>query len=157
MIETGPGFGASAKDLPKYLTLSAFGYGVTAWLFAVTGPFLIYVNVAKQGNLSILELNSWIFGGYFFCGLFTVALSLYYRQPLLAAITIPGGVLIGTALTHLSFQEVIGAYLVTGALITVLGVTGAIKRGMEWLPMPITMAMVAAVRSEEHTSELQSR
>jgi len=34
---------------------------------------------------------------------------------------------------------------VTGALITVLGVTGAIKRGMEWLPMPITMAMVAAV------------
>jgi len=145
MIETGPGFGASAKDLPKYLTLSAFGYGVTAWLFAVTGPFLIYVNVAKQGNLSILELNSWIFGGYFFCGLFTVALSLYYRQPLLAAITIPGGVLIGTALTHLSFQEVIGAYLVTGALITVLGVTGAIKRGMEWLPMPITMAMVAAV------------
>jgi benzoate membrane transport protein len=118
---------------------------VTAWLFAVTGPFLIYVNAARQGNLSTLELNSWIFGGYFFCGLLSVALSLYYRLPLLAAITIPGGVLVAAALTHLSFEEIIGAYLVTGALITAVGATGAVKRGMEWLPMPIAMAMVAGI------------
>ncbi len=145
MIESGSGFGPSIGDLPKHLTPAAFGYGVTAWLFAVTGPFLIYVHAAEQGNLSIVELNSWIFGGYFFCGLLTLMLSLYYRQPLLAAITIPGGVLIGTALAHLSFPEIIGAYLVTGALIISLGVTGAVKKGMEWVPAPITMAMVAAV------------
>jgi len=103
------------------------------------------VNAAKQGNLSIIELNSWIFGGYFFCGVLTVVLSLYYRQPLLSAITIPGGVLVGTALTHLSFQEVIGAYLLTGLSIAALGITGAVRRGMEWIPLPITMAMVAGV------------
>ena len=145
MIETGSGIGSSIRDLPKSLTLSALTYGVTAWLFAVTGPFLIYVNAARQGNLSALELNSWIFGGYFVCGLLSVALSLYYRLPLLAAITIPGGVLVAAALTHLSFEEIIGAYLVTGVLITALGVTGAVKRGMEWLPMPIAMAMVAGI------------
>jgi benzoate membrane transport protein len=144
-IEAGAGFEGSGRDLIKHLSPAAFGYGATAWLFAVTGPFLIYVNVAKQGNLSIAELNSWIFGGYFFCGLLTVIMSLYYRQPLLAAITIPGGVLIGTALTHLSFPEVIGAYLLTGAAIAALGITGAVKKGMEWVPMPITMAMVAGV------------
>jgi benzoate membrane transport protein len=145
MIETGFGIGAGIRDLPKSLTLSALTYGVTAWLFAVTGPFLIYVNAARQGNLSALELNSWIFGGYFICGLLSVALSLYYRLPLLAAITIPGGVLVASALTHLRFEEIIGAYLVTGVLITVLGATGAVKRGMEWLPMPIAMAMVAGI------------
>jgi benzoate membrane transport protein len=145
MIETGFGIGSGIRDLPKSLTLSALTYGVTAWLFAVTGPFLIYVNAARQGNLSTLELNSWIFGGYFFCGLLSVALSLYYRLPLLAAITIPGGVLVAAALTHLSFEEIIGAYLVTGALITAVGATGAVKRGMEWLPMPIAMAMVAGI------------
>ena len=145
MIETGFGIGSGIRDLPKSLTLSALTYGVTAWLFAVTGPFLIYVNAARQGNLSALELNSWIFGGYFVCGLLSVALSLYYRLPLLAAITIPGGVLVAAALTHLSFEEIIGAYLVTGVLITALGVTGAVKRGMEWLPMPIIMAMVAGI------------
>jgi benzoate membrane transport protein len=145
MIETGFGIGAGIRDLPKSLTLSALTYGVTAWLFAVTGPFLIYVNAARQGNLSTLELNSWIFGGYFVCGLLSVALSLYYRLPLLAAITIPGGVLVASALTHLRFEEIIGAYLVTGVLITALGATGAVKRGMEWLPMPIAMAMVAGI------------
>jgi benzoate membrane transport protein len=144
-IETGPGFRSGGRDLTKYLSPAAFSYGATAWLFAVTGPFLIYVNAAKQGNLSVEELNSWIFGGYFFCGLLTVILSLYYRQPLLAAITIPGGVLVGTALTHLSFPEVIGAYLLTGVAIAALGITGAVKKGMEWMPMPITMAMVAGV------------
>ena len=143
MIETGPGFTSSTKDLPSSLTLSALAYGITAWLFAVTGPFIIYVNAARQGNLSTAELNSWIFGGYFICGLLSVALSLYYRLPLLAALTIPGGVLVATALSHSSFQEVIGAYFLTGVLITVLGATGAVKKGMEWLPAPVTMAMVA--------------
>ena len=81
MIETGSGIGSGIRDLPKSLTLSAITYGVTAWLFAVTGPFLIYVNAARQGNLSALDLNSWIFGGYFICGLLSVVLSLHYRRP----------------------------------------------------------------------------
>lgn len=114
-------------------------------MFAVTGPFLIYVNAAKQGALSAAEFNSWIFGGYFFCGLLTVLLTLCYRQPLLAAISIPGGILAGTALNHLSFSEVIGAYLLTGLLIAMLAASGAVKKVMDWVPRPITMAMVAAV------------
>ena len=52
-IESGPGFLGSRRELIKYLSPAAFGYGATAWLFAVTGPFLIYVNAAKQGNLSL--------------------------------------------------------------------------------------------------------
>ena len=97
-IETGPGFRASLKDLPHHLTLATVSYGATAWLFAITGPFLIYVNAAQQANLSLAEFSSWIFGGYLICGLLTVLLTLYYRQPLLAAITIPGGVVTGTVL-----------------------------------------------------------
>lgn len=145
MIEKGPGFLHSLRHLPGKLTPAAIGYGLAAWIFAVTGPFLIFVNAAKQGNLSMAEFNSWIFAGYFFCGLLTIILTLYYGHPVLAATTIPGGVLIGAALTHLSFPEIIGAYLLTGATIAVLGVTGTAKRAMEWLPMPITMGMVAGV------------
>ena len=144
-IENGPGFGPTLKDLPKHLTLAAVSYGVTAWLFAVTGPFFIYVNAAKLGNLSAAEFNSWIFGGYFICGVLSLLMTLYYRQPLLAAITIPGGVLTGAALTHLAFPEVIGAYLLTGGLIVALTASGAVRKATNWLPLPITMAMVAAV------------
>ncbi|MBI2360464.1 MAG: benzoate/H(+) symporter BenE family transporter [Deltaproteobacteria bacterium] len=145
LIEGGPGFWPSIIELPQHLTLSALSYGVTAWLFAVTGPFLIYVTAAQQGNLSEVEFNTWIFGGYFICGALSVPLTLYYRQPLLAVITIPGGVLAGVALTHLSFSEVTGAYLLTGILVTALGLSGLVKRAMAWLPMPISMAMVAGV------------
>ncbi len=145
MIERGPGFLPSIRDLPRNLSLSAFGYGATAWLFAVTGPFLINLNAARQGNLSIDETNSWIFGAYFVGGVLTLILALYYRQPVPAAFTIPGAVLVGTALLHLSFPEVIGAYILTGIFIAFLGVSGLVKRGMEWLPVPIMMAMVAGV------------
>jgi benzoate membrane transport protein len=145
MIEKGAGFRTSVRDFPGSLSLSAVAYGFTAWLFAVTGPFIIYVNAARQGHLSALELNSWVFGGYFICGLLSIALTFFYRVPLLAAITIPGGVLVAAALSHLSFQEVIGAYVLTGVLITVLALTGTVKRAMEWLPMPISMAMVAGI------------
>jgi benzoate membrane transport protein len=145
MIETGPGFRSSVKDISQSLTLSAVAYGFTAWLFAVTGPFIIYVNAARQGNLSALELNSWIFGGYFICGLLSIVLTLFYRIPLLAAITIPGGVLVATALSHLSLQEIVGAYILTGLSITLLALTGTLKKGMEWVPMPISMAMVAGI------------
>src|SRR5947208_15105151 len=142
MIETGPGFASSTKDLPSSLTLSALAYGITAWLFSVTGTYIIYVNAARQGNLSTAELNSWIFGGYFICGLLSVALSLYYRLPLLAALTIPGGVLVATELSHSSLQEVIGAYFLTGVLITVLDDTGPVKNGLGCLLMRVNMALV---------------
>jgi predicted benzoate:H+ symporter BenE len=36
----------------------------------------------------------------------------------------------------------IGAYVVTGVLIYLLGITGAFKKGMAILPMPVMMGMV---------------
>jgi benzoate membrane transport protein len=48
-------------------------------------------------------------------------------------------------LAHSSFQAINGAYLLTGALITLLGATGAVRKTLEWIPMPITMAMIAGI------------
>jgi benzoate membrane transport protein len=78
-------------------------------------------------------------------GLITIAYSLVYRQPLAFFWTIPGTVLVGPALTHLTFPEVIGAFLATGLLMLVLGLTGLVRRVMDAIPMPIVMAMVAGV------------
>jgi benzoate membrane transport protein len=54
-------------------------------------------------------------------------------------------VLVGPALGHLSFAEVIGAFLATGLLMAALGLSGWVRRCMEAAPMPIVMAMVAGV------------
>ncbi len=90
-------------------------------------------------------MASWIFGGIALNGLLGIVISVIYRQPLAFFWTISGSVLVGPALQHSSFPEVIGAFLGTGLLLLVLGLSGWIKRIMAVMPMPIVMAMVAGV------------
>ena len=72
-------------------------------------------------------------------------MSWAYREPLCFFWTIPGTVLVGPALQHLSFAEVIGAFYATGVLILVIGASGWVRRAMQAVPMPIVMGMVAGV------------
>jgi benzoate membrane transport protein len=121
------------------------GNAVVAFLFSASAPVAIILSVGARGGLSESDLASWIFGALFVNSLITIAFSLLYRQPLAFFWTIPGTVLVGPALTHVSFPEVVGAFLVTGILMLVLGLTGWVRRAMEAVPMPIVMAMVAGV------------
>lgn len=119
--------------------------GLIAFIFAATGPVAIILAVGAQGGLAESDLSSWIFGAFFINGLISIAFCLAYRQPLVFFWTIPGAVLVGPALGHLSFAEVIGAFIATGVLMLVLGLTGWVRRCTESAPMPIVMAMVAGV------------
>ena len=101
--------------------------------------------VGTRGGLAPADLASWIFGSFFLNGLISLYFCWRYRQPLVFFWTIPGTVLVGPALGHLSFAEIIGAYYATGVLMLVLGWTGWVSRAMNVLPMPIVMAMVAGV------------
>ena len=119
--------------------------GVVAFLFACTGPVAIILSVGARGGLSESDIASWIFGAFFLNGLISIAFSLLYRQPLVFLWSIPGAVLVGPALGHLSFPEVIGAFHAAGLLMLLLGLSGWVRRAMEAIPMPIVMAMVAGV------------
>lgn len=116
-----------------------------AFLFACTGPVAIILSVAKGAGLSEADIASWIFGGFFLNSVITIVFSLAYRQPLVFLWSIPGSVLLGPALGHLSFAEVVGTFLATGILMLLLGLSGWVRRAMEAVPMPIVMAMVAGV------------
>ncbi|MCH7916309.1 MAG: benzoate/H(+) symporter BenE family transporter, partial [Deltaproteobacteria bacterium] len=102
LIESGPGIGQSLRDLPKHLNLLTLSHGFVGWVFSMTGPMLILLSVAEQGNLPSEITVSWIFIGLSVGGATSWLLSLYYRQPLTVAITIPGMVLVGTALSHIT-------------------------------------------------------
>jgi len=119
--------------------------GLVGFIFAASGPVAIILAVGTRGGLSASDLASWIFGAFFVNGLISIAFSWRYRQPLVFFWTIPGAVLIGPALGHLSFHEVVGAYLATGVLMLVLGLSGWVRRAMDAVPMPIVMGMVAGV------------
>ena len=132
----------------EWLADSGGHYALSAlvgFLFACTGPVAIILATGARGGLSESDISSWIFGAFFLNGFFTIALSLIYRQPLVLLWSIPGAVLVGPALTHLSYPEVIGAFLATGVLMLGLGLSGWVRRAMDAIPMPIVMAMVAGV------------
>ena len=118
---------------------------VVAFLFSCTGPVAIILAIGAQGGLAESDIASWIAAAFCLNSVISLTFTLLYRQPLIFLWSIPGAVLVGPALGHLSFPEVIGAFLATGVLMLVLGLSGWVRRAMEAVPMPIVMAMVAGV------------
>ena len=119
--------------------------GLIGLIFAATGPVAVILAVGRHGGLSQAQLASWLFGAFFLNGVLTVLACWTYRQPLGFFWTIPGTVLVGPALTHLAWPQVVGAFVATGVLVLVLGLTGWVRRVMDLIPMPIVMGMVAGV------------
>jgi benzoate membrane transport protein len=119
--------------------------GVIGLIFAGSGPIAVTLAVGTAGGLTDGQLASWVFAILFSGGAATVFMSLLYRQPLGFAWSIPGTVLLGPSLQHLSFPEVVGAFFTSAILVLALGATGIVRRIMAAVPLPIVMAMVAAV------------
>ena len=136
-----PGFRKLREDFGARYAANGF----VGLVFAATGPVAVILAVGQQGGLSAAEIASWIFGVFFLNGVLTVLACWVYQQPLSFFWTIPGTVLVGPALPHLTWPEVVGSFVVTGLLVLGLGLTGWIRRAMAAVPMPIVMGMVAGV------------
>lgn len=118
---------------------------LVALLFSSSGPLAVILASAAVGELGHAETASWIFGAFLGNGILTIILTYLYRSPQAYFWTIPGTVLVGDALRSSTFNEVIGAYLVTAVLVFFLGWTGLIGRLMRALPATIVMAMVGGI------------
>lgn len=129
----------------KGWTYYTFINGFIAWLFGVTGPLLIVLQASEMGELANDALASWIFAIYVIGGITTIALSLYYKQPIAFAFTIPGAILVGAGFLNHSFTDVLGAYIVTSIVILVISITRSTTKLMGLIPLPIMLGMVAGV------------
>lgn len=137
--------GTLLKDFVKDLSVQHVGNALIAFIFASTGPIAIMLTVGTKSGLPQPALASWMFGAFFFNGLISCVMCLIYRQPMVFLWTIPGMVLVGTALDTMSFGEVVGAYLACGVLLLALGASGWFGKLADRIPMPIVMGMVAAL------------
>jgi benzoate membrane transport protein len=136
---------ASWRDILTALDRHSVTSAVVAWLYAVTGPLAILLAVSTKAGFGQDQVAAWIFGAYAIPGFLSILTSYLYRQPSGVAWSIPGAILIGPALDHLSFAEVIGANIVAGFLIGVLGITGWVRKVMRFCPLPVVMGMVCGV------------
>lgn len=136
---------AGLRDVLRDIGGTYIVNGFVGLVFSASGPIAVTLAVGAAGGLSQAELASWVFGIFLSAGLATLVMSLIYRQPLGFAWSIPGTVLLGPSLQHLSFAEVVGAFFTCGVLTLALGLSGVVRRVMAAVPLPIVMAMVAAV------------
>ncbi|WP_087718917.1 benzoate/H(+) symporter BenE family transporter [Salinicola salarius] len=131
------------QELPRALSIKAISTGVVAALFGCSGPALIVISAANAGHLTNGQTVAWLFAVYFLGGLISLVMAIRYRQPITGAYSIPGAAIMSVALVSIPFAEAVGAFIMSGVIVLLLGVSGLIGRIMRWLPMPIVMAMIA--------------
>jgi benzoate membrane transport protein len=144
-LERPPAFAFDPSEVLSAFRGTYLVNAVVAFLFAASAPVAIVLTAGQVGRMAEADMASWLFGCFFINGLISLVFCLAYRQPLVFFWTIPGIVLVGQALDHLTFAQVVAAYYATGALMLVLALTGWMRKCMDLLPMPIVMAMVAGV------------
>lgn len=68
-------------------------------------------------------------------GVSTLALSLWYRAPVLTAWSTPGAALLATGLAGSNLHEAVGIFIFASALIVICGATGLFARLMKIIPL----------------------
>jgi benzoate membrane transport protein len=122
--------------------MAAISAGITTFIWYAVGMVPVQIAAIGQFGLSSAETSSWIFIVWASGAAASIALSLAYRQPIPITSTIPGLLFMATLAGSYSYPELLGANLLAGILIVMLGFTGIGGRLLEWLPMPLAMGML---------------
>lgn len=145
MIEPGPGFKSGIRDFKKAVNAGTVSGALVALAFAYTGPAILAFQAGQNAGFTQAQTLSWVSTVYIAGGLLSFFLGLYYKMPIVGAWSIPGVAMVGMAISGYSFNEAAGAFLVAGILVFLLGITGWVKKIMDWIPLPIVMGMIAGV------------
>lgn len=98
---------------------------------------------AAEIGLTKAEVTAWILVHYGFAGAVTLALVARYRMPMLATGNIFILIFVISLGRDLRWAELVGASLVAGALVLLLGLFGLTDRLAAWLPAPIAFGLLA--------------
>ena len=106
---------------------------------------LVIIQAAEKAGLESAQTASWVWAVSIGSGIVGLMLSLFTRQPVLVAWSVPGAALLLTVLGNYGFSEAIGAYIVAGLLGLVLSLTGLFGRLLVSVPRPILAAVLASL------------
>ena len=145
---TKNGLGAvfsNLKSFPKDTSLGTLVSGFLVVLVAVTGPIVIQLTAAKNGSFTDAQTSNWIFITWFTSGFFGLFLSLRFRMPMIGSPSTASMVLLVTSLQAHSINEAVASYIIVAITFIIIGVTGAMRTIMKFIPHEVIMAMLAGV------------
>ncbi|WP_410756547.1 benzoate/H(+) symporter BenE family transporter [Citrobacter youngae] len=119
--------------------------GFVAVLVGYASSAAIIWQAAVAAGATTGQIAGWMTALGIAMGVSTLALSVWYRAPILTAWSTPGAALLVTGLQGVTIQDAIGVFIVANALIVLCGVTGLFARLMQIIPHSLASAMLAGI------------
>ena len=132
--------------LLRDFSVSALVAGFVTVLVGFTSSAVIVFQAAEAAGAGPREIGSWMGALGLGMGLTCIVLSLRYRAPVVTAWSTPGAAMLITGVAGVPMAEAIGAFMVSGALITVSGFSGAFERAISRIPLSLASALLAGVQ-----------
>ena len=116
--------------------------GIPITIFAL-GALALPLAVARSLQLTAQQAGTWVLVLYGLPALLSVGLTARYRQPLLVAWHTQGVVVLAALAGQVGYSDLLGAVLVSGGLVALLGALGLTARLADLIPPPIVFAVIA--------------
>lgn len=116
-----------------------------AVLVGIASSIAIVFAAAQRSGASPRQIGSWIAALCISMGVSSIVLSMRYRTPILLAWSVPGATLLAAMPVGERLSDLIGAFVLCGALLFVTGVTGVFDRFVRRIPLPLASALLAGV------------
>ncbi len=139
---------ASAAPAPRPPgdLLHAVTAGVVTSLVGFTGAFAIVLAGLRAVGATTGEAASGLLVVTILMGLCTLLLSVWQRIPVVVAWSTPGAaLLVATGASHGGWPAAVGAFLVCGLLLALVGVWAQLGRWIGLIPVQVASAMLAGV------------
>jgi benzoate membrane transport protein len=117
--------------------------GIIATTISYAGPLVIVFQASQ--SLEPALVASWIWAISIGSGVLGIAMSLWWRVPVVIAWSAPGSALLVTMLPGTDFAVAVGAYIIANLAVLAIGLSGAFDKVVGQLPAAITAAMLAGI------------
>ena len=119
--------------------------GFVAVLVGYASSAALIWQAAAAAGANAQQIAGWMTALGIGMGVSTLALSVWYKAPILTAWSTPGAALLATSLQGISLAETVGVFIFANALILLCGLTGLFARLMKIIPHTLAAAMLAGV------------
>lgn len=132
-------------SLHQDFSISAFTAGLLAVIISYAGPLVIFFQAGQSAQVSPEMMSSWVWAISFGAGLSGLLLSWWLKVPVVTAWSAPGTALLVTLFPTITLEQAVGAYLVAGVVILLIGLSGYFDKLIGLIPKGIASAMMAGI------------
>lgn len=125
--------------------LSHLSAGFTTVLVGYTSSVVIVIQAATASGATPAQIESWLLTLGVVMGLTSLIYSWVYKTPILTAWSTPGAVMLAASAGQYSLSVVVGAFMLSGALIALTGMIAPLSRALSKIPVPLGTAMLGAI------------